>query len=101
MESMTRYAAVLDAPHADYLIKLSIVDRTVHNHAHCLVCQDIGSVVEAEVYLPIEAGDGHLSKKHVECCAGCVIPTIDNEPHLAADQIIQVEVYRGMTLRPF
>lgn len=99
---MTRYAAaVLTPPHTDYALKLSIVDRTVHVHAHCPICQSLGSVIEAEVYLPIEAGDGHLAKKHVECCAGCVIPVIDNEPYLAGDQTIEVEVYRGMTLRPF
>jgi hypothetical protein len=98
---MTRNTAVLIAPHTDYLIKLSIVDRQIHNHAHCPICQDIGSVIEAEVYLPVEAGDGHLSKRHVECCAGCVIPVIDIEGYLAAGQTIEVEVYRGMTLRPF
>jgi DUF1680 family protein len=97
---MTR-TTVLIAAHANYSIRLSIVDRQVHNHAHCLICQDIGSVIEAEVYLPVEAGDGHLSKKHIDCCVGCVIPVIDSEPYVASDQTIEVEVYRGSTLRPF
>jgi hypothetical protein len=91
----------ITAPHTDYSISLVIVDRRVCTYAHCTFCQNISSLVEAEVYLPIEAGDGHLIKKHVECCCRCVIPAIDDEPHLAIDQTIQVEVYRGATLRPF
>jgi hypothetical protein len=97
---MTRITAQVSASrHADYDIHLSIVDRPVCNHAHCVLCQDIGSVVEAEVYLPVEAGDGHLAKRHVECCCTCVFSAIDGEPHLAIDQVIQVEIYRGATLR--
>lgn len=95
---MTRTAALF-APRVDYLIKVSFVDLPVDNHQHCQFCQSLGSAVEAELYLPLEAGDGHLSKKHVECCCACVLPCIDREPHLAADQEIQVEVYRGCSLR--
>lgn len=98
---MTRYPSVTLAARTEYKITLSIVDRPIHNSDHCPVCQDIGSVVEAAVYLPVECGDGHLDRKYVECCVGCVVPVIDNERYLASDQTIQVEVYRGMTLRPF
>jgi len=100
MRSMTRTAAqLLTARHTRYALKLDVVDLPVDNHQHCPICQSLGSVVEAEVYLPIEAGDGHLSKKHVECCCGCVLRTLDREPHLAIDQPITVEVYRGASFR--
>lgn len=82
-----------------YAIALEIVDRPVLSHQHCQLCQSLGSVIEVELYLPIEAGDGHLDHKHLECCCACVISAIDDEDRLASDQLIRVEVYRGCTLR--
>ena len=97
---MTHTAAqLLSAGHTDYVIKMSLVDLPVDNHQHCPICQSLGSVVEAEVYLPIEVGDGHIDKKHIECCCRCVLPSLDREDHLAADMDIQVEVYRGASFR--
>lgn len=99
---MTRTIAPITASvQYGYHIELTIVDRQICSHAHCTHCQRVSSVVEAEVYLPIEAGDGHLTKKHLECCCACVLPAIDGEPYVATDQTIVVEVYRGATLRPF
>jgi hypothetical protein len=92
-------AQLLAAGHTRYALQLDVVDLSVDNHQHCPICQNLGSVVEAEVYLPLEAGDGHLSTKHVECCCSCVLATIDREPHLAVDQTITVEVYRGASFR--
>lgn len=100
MGCMTHNAAqLLVAGHTRYALQLDVVDLPVDSHQHCPICQSLGSVVEAEVYLPLEAGDGHISKKHVECCCSCVLRTIDGEPHLAIDQPITVEVYRGASFR--
>jgi hypothetical protein len=92
-------ASLLAAGRTRYALRLDVVDLPVDNHQHCPLCQSLGSVVEAEVYLPLEAGDGHISKKHVECCCRCIMCAIEREPNLAADQTITVEIYRGASFR--
>lgn len=77
-------------------ISLRVVPQVDDEHGHCVHCQGVDAVVQANAYVP--AGGEVV---FLEACLACILPAIDAVPYLDTDTPIILEVSRDATARPF
>lgn len=77
-------------------IRMSVVAQVDDEYGHCVHCQGMDAVVQANAYVPA-AGEVVF----LEACMACILPAIDAVPYLDTDTPITLEVSRDATARPF